>query len=446
VFAAYDPSFGWTNVVTGSTSVTEGEWHHAAVTFDGAAEINLYLDLQHEGTIAGPFFPPIPAGAAFASPTSYTGSFHIGAEWGGTVTGTREDPSVIACGLSGTVFHGFVGEVRMWGGQKTWTQISSSHNVRITGSALAAPMLAQFRLSEGPLAKCVPSSDPSGLQAVWSPPTVAQGSGTLNWASAYQGRAPDVAFLYSFNSRPGPTWHPNDNDGFYVPKQFALSSMSGTNWGPSGSASVERLRIISVPAGMYGRQIVPGSVSITDRAFSAKSYRLVRTLLDDGRGGLFLSGSARSGSYAFGVQDVSLTPSEPQYRGVEWNKVGNVFYDEGLIVIKDPALLDFGSPTDYVSAHPSDLLQVSFRGSSRVPVKTLMCRIDRGDLNASLNQSFYRTEEDGDRVRRHPSGSIYVTTVGIYNSDRELVGVARLAEPLRVRPRDRMNVKLRMDF
>jgi hypothetical protein len=131
---------------------------------------------------------------------------------------------------------------------------------------------------------------------------------------------------------------------------------------------------------------------------------------------------------------------------LEWNKVGNVFYDEGLITIRDPSILDFAASWPGVSDHPTDLLQLSFRNESRIPVKTLMCRIDRGDLNASLNQTFWTEEEDDARIRNHESGSLYVSTVGIYNSDRELVGVARLAEPLRIRPRDRMNVKLRMDF
>jgi hypothetical protein len=75
-----------------------------------------------------------------------------------------------------------------------------------------------------------------------------------------------------------------------------------------------------------------------------------------------------------------------------------------------------------------------------------MCRIDRGEFNCSSNETFYDLEDDGLRVRSQPSGSLRVTTVGIYNADRELVGVARLADPLRVRERDRLNIKLRMDF
>jgi len=81
-----------------------------------------------------------------------------------------------------------------------------------------------------------------------------------------------------------------------------------------------------------------------------------------------------------------------------------------------------------------------------VPVKTLMCRVGRGEFNCTNNPTFFATGSAGERLVRHPSGSIRATTVGIYNSDRELVAVARLADPVRIRARDRINIRIRMDF
>jgi hypothetical protein len=104
--------------------------------------------------------------------------------------------------------------------------------------------------------------------------------------------------------------------------------------------------VLDVPSAFYGRGLVPGSVRMTCRAF--ESFGLIRTLVDDGRGGLYLSGSAASGSRI--VSDV--------YAGVGWNKVGNVFYGEGLAVIKDPSLLDFGR-TDGAFIDPTSTLEQS---------------------------------------------------------------------------------------
>jgi hypothetical protein len=444
-FRTYSGSANVTAYATASNGVvTQGEWHHAAVTFDVSTYTGIFwLDLQNVGT----FTLPTP----LKKPLSYTGSLNIGAMWSGSLSAGQENigsvgfppPITLSFAESGTVFHGFIGETRVWSTSRSWTELSATHNSRITGSALTdSSLLSYTRFDEGPLAFPAPLADPISSYAGYSGGGL-MGSGVLNYAGLAQGRA-DWGVMYQFDDRPGPGWHPNDNTRFYTTKNFAPTSISGNFRDAVASGQVERMLVLTVPAGMYGRRITPNSVRLRDNSFSDDPYGMIRTLVDDGRGGLFISGSVVSSSLNL-LGDITVYPSDYD-ESVKWNKVGNVFYDEGLIVIKDPSLLDFGSSWPSYSNDDLNILEVTFKGDSRIPVKTMMCRIDRGDLNASLNKTFWTEEEDGDRVRRHPSGSMYVTTVGIYNSDHELVGVARLAEPLRVRPRDRMNVKLRLDF
>lgn len=393
--------------LTGSDTVTPRQWHHVAVTMDRSTMSGtLYLDLKEQGTYAF---------GALVEPIGYTGSFHVGGEWGGTVTSGTEDPLDSAKGAIGTTFHGFIGQVRVWGECRSLAQISASYDRRLVGSDLGPPLLGDITLSDGPFSTA-PAVDPSGLAVNYLAPVV--GSGVLDRAAQHQGISPDFGALYSFDDRPGPGWHPNDNPSFIVPKVL-------------NPDRIGRMWVLHVPSAFYGRQIQPGSVRIIDNAFNSPEFGLTRVLVDDGRGGLFLSGSACSGS--------------TEGPGVGWNKVGNVMYEDGLVIVRDPTLLDIGASWGD-STTPNDLIQIEFKGQSRVPVKTVVARIDRGDLNRSLNPTYYRTEEDGFRSIRHPSGNLYITTVGLYNSDRELVGVARLAEPLRVRPRDRLAVKIRLDF
>jgi hypothetical protein len=40
----------------------------------------------------------------------------------------------------------------------------------------------------------------------------------------------------------------------------------------------------------------------------------------------------------------------------------------------------------------------------------------------------------------------YVTAVGIYNEFRELVAVAKIAQPIRKRETDQVNIRLRLDI
>ncbi len=546
---SYSGSAAVVAYATGSPgAVCPGEWHHAAVTFDASTlSGTFWLNLQNIGTFTLP--------TTLKLPNSYTGSLNIGTMWSGNIDTQIEDYQDPASGGAlGTGFHGFIGETRIWSTAKTWTALSATHNSRLTGSALeSSTLLSCIRFDEGPLSTPSPSQVPNYPTWVIDEYNDGglMGSGVIDYAAHSQGRVPDWGNMVHFDDRPGPGWHPNDNTRFYVGKNFAPTSISGNMRDAVAAGEIQRMLVISVPVGMFGRRIVPNTVAVRDRAFDDVSYGLTRTLIDDGRGGLFLSGSARlnpvgqayaTATYSVGTASITfqartlgpssngygitatvngppgspnwgLNESDPynmiltvpcqidgftptgnfwglyqlfassstyvrptsvtapsdnagspsftlsggtfgnpslassgSYRGVEWNKVGNVFYDEGLIVIKDPSLLDIGAPWTEASSDSNYLLDVSFHGESRIPVKTFMCRIDRGDLNASLNQTFWDEEEDGDRVRTRPDGEIYVSTVGLYNSDRELVGVARLAEPLRVRPRDKMNVKLRMDF
>ncbi len=413
---------------TASFGPTKDRWSHVAVSYDATSQTASFrINLVDAGSFGHP---------ALAPAASFTSSFTIGQRWGGSLAGNAEDVTNAVVGLSRQSFHGMIGETRFWFTRRTDSQLSSSMGSVLTGSAATGSHYS-VRFNEGPYATF-------GANSLLTVPTA--GSGTLNQATFGGTNSTNVArafgFLRSFSDRVGPSWLPNDNVGIFAPKSrvgslatasFATYVMSqGGTLSGMGTVMSRRLWVIDIPSAFYGRQIVPNSVRLTCNAYSDQSFSLVRTLIDDGRGGLFVSGSMASGS-------------AENYRGVEWNKVGNVFYGEGLIVIKDPALLDFGRD-DGSAASDSDTLQLTFRGDSRVPVKTIMCRIDRGEFNATNNETFVTTDEDGTRVRTHASGTVYVSTVGLYNSDRELVGVARLADPVRIRARDHINIRLKMDF
>lgn len=390
---------------TSSVGPTIRRWNHVAFSYDSTTKTgSFFVNKALAGTFASPS-ASITAGtpATFLSIGNQIADDSVGFD------------SVV--GRARRSFHGFVAESRYWESARSLAQISASSYSRLTGTDVGAP-LAYLPLNEG------------GLTTV---ATYAVGSGAIDQAGVARGRTShDKARLVGFSG--APLWHPNDNTAFSPNKALAPASLTGS-WGASTSANVQRMLVISIPSAFYGRQISPESVRMECRAFSAATHGLHRVLIDDGRGGLFLSGSACSSS---------LTERE-EYRGVEWNKVGNVFYGEGLIVIREQSLLDFGR-TDGVSSHGADTFQLSFKGISRIPVKTIACRLDKGEFNCTTNPTFSRVDSDDRKVRRFNSGSIWITTIGIYDDERKLVGVAKLAQPIRKRPHDRITFKLRMDY
>ena len=392
---------------TSSVGLNNQRWNHVAFSYNSVSRTGtFYVNLQAAGTFTSP-------SSSITANQSAVTFLSIGNQISDDSVGFS---SVV--GRARRAFCGFFGETRYWEGARSANDLSGSAYSRLTGSSVSNP-LSYLMMNEGPLALV---------------DTITMGSGTIDVAGRARSRAYTDGRLTGFNDRVGPVWQPNDNVSFFPTKALAPVLMTGS-WGRNRSADVSRMLVVDVPSAFYGRQIVPGSVQMVCGAYSAQPFGLIRTLVDDGRGGLYVSGSLCSSSLS----------SKESYAGVGWNKVGNVFYGEGLIVIKDPSLLDFGR-TDGSPNAATDTMQLSFLGDSRIPVKTLMCRVDRGEFNASTNQTFFTTGSAGERIRRHSSGSVYATTVGIYNSDRELVGVARLADPIRIRPRDRINIKLRMDF
>ncbi len=398
--------------VTSSVSPDLTCWNHVAVSYDATSYSgSLYLNMNQVGS-----FSMTPLTASAATTLHTIGNATLGS---GTVV-----ESFLTTGTVGLSFHGLIGESRVWDSYRSYAQLSSTFLSRITGSGLLGPQMS-LPFSDGPLSRVF---------------TYPRGSGTMDHARYVRGAAYQFAGLQGFNDRSGPVWQPSDNPIFITPKLLAPAFVPANSTVESTSLlrgdDVSRLIVIDVPSAFYGRNIVPGSVVMTDRSYSNSSYGFVRTLVDDGRGGLYISGSLASGSVP------SLFDSNAD---VTWNKVGNVFYGEGLIVIKDPSMLDFGR-IDGGSAHPNDTFQLTFKGQSRIPVKTLMCRIDHGEFNCTTNPTFSVTGSAGELLRRHASGSLRVSTVGVYNSDRELVAVARLADPVRIRARDRLNIKLRVDF
>jgi hypothetical protein len=154
--------------------------------------------------------------------------------------------------------------------------------------------------------------------------------------------------------------------------------------------------------------------------------------------------------------------SGEEYEGNAWRKVGNVFYDEGLIVFTDPALYDmydngsgsfFWDPGMSASGTFGDLLSVDFKGNTIIHALTFNCLLGPSQANATSNPTYSYLETFGnddptdDRfLAKNEENVTYISAVGIYNEDRKLVAVAKLASPIRKREKDKITIRLRMDF
>jgi hypothetical protein len=188
-----------------------------------------------------------------------------------------------------------------------------------------------------------------------------------------------------------------------------------------------------IPEMFYGRTIATGSVMLTVNAFIGSPF----------------SGTAGPVYWkddAYGRLWEVPTSSTVWQSGT--HVVGNVFYNEGLIVFTNPDTLWHARLLSGEGTEPHFTLQ--FNGAYPIKSMIALCRLNPAEVNASNNPTYYTTDETGKRwatnAQAFPEAVTYVTAIGLYNEERQLVGVAKIAQPIRKREQDDLDIKLRLDL
>lgn len=179
---------------------------------------------------------------------------------------------------------------------------------------------------------------------------------------------------------------------------------------PTGSNAI--IGVVSIPSKLYGDYIQPGSFSMN--AESGSVY-------DDGNGNLFFS---LDNGYA-----------------------GNIIYQHGLVILSKDNTAGggkygsgiYGTDTYGADANPfiqnlitSTNITCSFSSSFTIFETQYKCTIDTSEFNFSQNPSLLSNSTSG-QVYDFVTGSYfnpYVTTVGLYNENQELLAVGKLSKPL----------------
>ena len=166
----------------------------------------------------------------------------------------------------------------------------------------------------------------------------------------------------------------------------------------------------------YGDRIKPGSVIIEDvnPAYTDGAFKL--TLRDDSEGSIYRSDT-------------------PIGNTAKWASVGNVFYEDGIIVLKSPHLALFGMK-DY---------KITLEGERCVYVFEISIPIEENLHNSSSNPQ-YKDLSPTSNYNEISKKFTYITGVQLHDDNLNVVGRANLAQPYLKREGDRVVVKLRMDY
>lgn len=89
---------------------------------------------------------------------------------------------------------------------------------------------------------------------------------------------------------------------------------------------------------------------------------------------------------------------------------------------------------------------ISFNNTTELNSSVYFCRAHHNEFNYSSNPSYLSDSEI--RIKNVPSDMpiSYVTSVGLYSADNELLAVAKLSEPLRKDPTNELTLRVRLDY
>jgi hypothetical protein len=190
---------------------------------------------------------------------------------------------------------------------------------------------------------------------------------------------------------------------FYTPNYINnIQSIDELRYFPTESG--ESILTLSIPSKLFGDYVKPGSFSAS--LFEGSPIIAYKDVYDDGQGNII------------DTNDI---------------KIGNILYSSGLIIITNSGSAD---------SNPQEFSQVRWESSYTIYETQYKCTIRANEFNYSLNPSLLSGSIIGQNNILN-SGSAtyedfvtgsdfspYVTTVGLYSDNQELLAVAKLAQPL----------------
>ena len=194
-------------------------------------------------------------------------------------------------------------------------------------------------------------------------------------------------------------------------ENYLQTSLTFKKYFPTESNSI--IGIISIPSQLYGTHIQPGSFYFQSESGSIQ---------DDGQGNIYFT---LDGGYA-----------------------GNIYYSQGIITLTNDNTPGggsnygegiYGSGTygaDYLpfieNFISSSNVTCSFSSSFSLYETQYKCTIRENEFNFSLNPSIISGSTDGTPYDFVTSSYFnpYVTTVGLYNEEQELIAIGKLSQPL----------------
>ncbi len=109
-------------------------------------------------------------------------------------------------------------------------------------------------------------------------------------------------------------------------------------------------------------------------------------------------------------------------------------------------LLTSSNITSVSDAFRRRLYNVSFNNTTELNSTIYFCRANAGDFNYSSNPTYLSGSKIVTKNATTDEPVSYITTVGLYSTDNELLAVAKLSEPVKKTPSTELTLRVRLDY
>jgi len=92
------------------------------------------------------------------------------------------------------------------------------------------------------------------------------------------------------------------------------------------------------------------------------------------------------------------------------------------------------------------LYNVQFNNTIELNSSIYFCRILNNQFNYSSNPTYLSQSKIFVKENQSDVPVSYITTVGLYSTDKELLAVAKLSEPLKKTPDTEFTIRVRLDY
>jgi len=134
-----------------------------------------------------------------------------------------------------------------------------------------------------------------------------------------------------------------------------------------------------------------------------------------------------SNNKVYGASDSSSVGNDDNYHGLQ-----------GMIT---------GSTIDNLAyGFRNRLRNIEFNNTTELNSTIYFCRANHNDFNYSSNPTYLSSSAIVVKDVSIDNPVSYITTVGLYSSDNELLAVAKLSEPLKKDPTNELTLRVRLDY